>query len=326
MMNLWLRVKRLLKRSIRYCYSKVRSTPTGIAISRRLWRTYRWAEIGWQNSTGKYTFVTIEELVAWTNEWIKSFPINYDAIVGIPRSGLLVASLIAVKLGKPLTTPQLLAENQYWMSNRAETDREIKRILLVDDAVGFGDSFEQSKPYLAKIGDNISVTTAALIVDDTSKNMVDLYYKIIPFPHMYEWNMMHVKKGKLACDMDGVICEECTPAIDSDEESYSNWIRNARPYLIPAFEIDVIISNRLEKYRAATVEWLSKHGVQYKELLLWDIEFKEEREGKWAQNKVASILKTKPDIVWESGLDQASEIWKSTKIPTLCVDEMILFS
>ncbi len=318
-------IKRLIKRAIRFFYGKIEQTDAGNTISRRLRHVYRRADIKWRYSTGKFTFVTIDDLVTWTNEWIKTFPTNYDIIVGIPRSGLFVASQIAMKLGKPLTTPELLAKNQYWMSHRPKATIEIKKILLVDDAISIGNSVEKNRQLVASINNDFSVTTAALIVDDTSRHMVDLYHKIIPFPNMFEWNIMHVKRGKLACDMDGVICEECPPDIDSDEQLYTNWIKTAKPYLIPAFEIDFVISNRLERYRTITEEWLAKQGVRYKELLLWDIESKEEREGKWAQNKVAYIVKTNPDIVWESSRDQASEIWKATKIPTLCLDEMILF-
>ena len=320
------RITKLIKSAIRYLLDKIGQPEVAGTLSRRLRRIYRRADVKWKYSTGKYTLVTLDELVTWTGEWIKTFPHNYDIIVGIPRSGLLVANLIAVKLGKPLTTPELLDKNRYWMSQRPKNSIEVKRILLVDDAIYLGDSVEKNRQLVASINSDFSVTTASLIVDDASKNMVDLYYKAIPFPNMFEWNIMHVKRGKLACDMDGVICEECSPAIDSDEEQYRNWIKNARPYLIPAFEIDIIISNRLEKYRAITEEWLAGHGVRYKELLLWDIESKDEREGKWAQNKIAHVLKTAPDIVWESSLGQASDIWNATRIPTLCIDEMILFS
>ena len=83
----------------------------------------------------KYRFVTFAQLMAWTTEWVRSFPTSYDLIVGIPRSGLLVAHIVALKLGKPVTTPELLHENRYWKSPQMDGTTDYKRILLIDDSV-----------------------------------------------------------------------------------------------------------------------------------------------------------------------------------------------
>jgi hypothetical protein len=138
--------------------------------------------------------------------------------------------------------------------------------------------------------------------------------------------MLHSKMGRLASDLDGVICEDCPPGVDGDEEKYRRWLTNAKPYLIPNFEFDTIISSRLEKYRAETEKWLQLHGVKYKELVLWNLESKKERKGQHAQHKVDYLLKIKPDMFWESSFWEAKEIWAKTSIPTLCVDQMLLFS
>lgn len=273
----------------------------------------------------KYNFVTIDELVLWTTEWIKSFPNTYDVIVGIPRSGLLVANLIALKTGKPLTTPELFIRDHYWQSDLIDKKEEYKNILLVDDSITSGKTIEESLQLLRSY-ENLNITKAALIATEESKALVDLYYKIIPHPRVFEWNLLHSKKGKLVSDLDGVICENCPPGVDLNEELYTKWIKNAKPYLIPAFEIDVILSNRLEKYRSETEEWLAKHGVRYKELILWDIQSKKERGGKHAQRKIEVLLKIKPDMFWESSFAEAKHIWEATKISTICIDEMILFS
>lgn len=272
---------------------------------------------------GKFTFVTIDELVRWTAEWIKLFPTTYDLIVGIPRSGLLVANIVALKLGKPFTTPELFMQNHYWKS-KLINKKEYANILLIDDSITSGKAMAESCQILRSYRKNLSITKAALIATDNSKELVDLYYKIIPHPRIFEWNLLHAKKGKIASDLDGVICENCPPGVDSDEHSYAEWIKNAKPYLIPAFEIDVIVSNRLEKYRAETENWLSKHGVRYKELILWGIQSKKERNGRHAQRKIGVLLKIKPELFWESSFWEAKQIWEATKIPVLCFDEMIL--
>jgi len=273
----------------------------------------------------KINFVTFDELVVWTNEWLRTFPTTYDLIVGTPRSGLLVANIIALKLGKPLTTPEFFCQNKFWMSKQIDINTDLVNILLVDDSITSGKAMEEAFNCLQLSNREIKITKAALITTEESKSLVDLYYKIMPHPRWFEWNMMHAKKGKLAVDMDGVLCENCPPGVDADEKLYLNWIKNARPYLIPAFEVDAIVSNRLEKYRSETERWLAQHNVRYKELILWDIESKKERNGRHAQRKVEVLVKIRPDIFWESSLHEAQEIWKNTKIPTICFDEMCLF-
>lgn len=274
----------------------------------------------------KYRFVTLAELMAWTNEWVRSFPTSYDLIVGIPRSGSLVAHILALKLGKPVTTPDLLNENQYWMTPQGRRTSDHKRILLIDDSISRGEKFCKTLAMVRSTNPEWDVATGALIVTPEAKHLVDLYYSEIPQPRFFEWNMLHVKKGFLASDLDGVICENCPPGVDADHARYEKWIRSAKPYLIPTFEIDVILSSRLECYRRETEEWLARYGIRYRELMLWEIGSKREASGKHAQHKIEKLLRIKPEMFWESSLVQAREIWRATKIPTLCIDEMRMFA
>ncbi len=274
----------------------------------------------------KYSFVTFTELVTWTNEWARSFPTTYDLIVGIPRSGLLVAHILALKLGKPVTTPKLLHENRYWKSPQMDGTPDYKRILLIDDSISKGEKFCENLAMLRAENPKWEVISGALIVTPEAKHLVDLYHMEIRQPRLFEWNMLHVKKGFLASDLDGVICENCPPGVDADDARYEEWIHSAKPYLIPTFEIDVILSSRLECYRRETEEWLARYGVRYRELMLWEIGSKREASGKHAQHKIEKLLRIKPEMFWESSLVQAREIWRATKIPTLCIDEMKLFA
>ncbi|MBW2296680.1 MAG: hypothetical protein JRF32_03620 [Deltaproteobacteria bacterium] len=283
----------------------------------------------------KFCFVALEDAIIWTSEWLKSFPIQYDIIVGIPRSGMLIASIIALKLGKPLTTPDLFAKKEFWLSTKVDQHPNfIKQmnVLLVDDSINSGKSMRESIDFMRQAEFDFDITTAALITSDETNPLVDIYYKYIKHPRIFEWNMLHRKTAsyfeheKIALDMDGVLCENCPPHTDSDENAYTQWIRSAKPYLIPSFEIDAIVSCRLEKYRADTVKWLSNHNVRYKKLILWNIESKKQRKGLFAKHKIDAILRINPAIFWESNLNQAENIWKATKTPVFCIDNWIMFN
>jgi len=289
-----------------------------------------------RNLTGKkFNFVSVDLASYWTLEWIKTFPERYDLVVGVPRSGMFIASLIALKLGKGLTTPELLVEGKYWHSNFVKDRAPITsdtHVLLVDDAMDTGRAMTRAMQQIRSVNSDIKVSRACLIVREEAIPDVDLYFKVIPAPRVYEWNILHRKiasywgHGRLAVDMDGVLCANCPPGVDQDEKLYLEWITAANPYLIPAFEIDAIVTSRLEKYREATEDWLRKHNVLYKKLYMWDVASKDERKGKFAKYKIDELLRIKPDMFWESSAEQSEAIWKKTGIPTLCIDTMNLLA
>ncbi|MGI9261770.1 MAG: phosphoribosyltransferase family protein, partial [Woeseiaceae bacterium] len=282
----------------------------------------------------KFKFVSIDQATAWTNEWVKSFPQQYDLIVGVPRSGVFIASIVALRLGKGLTTPDLLANGEYWHSKRAGpklSHDQFKNILLVDDALDKGRAMTAAKEIVMQAGPHFSVTCASLLVKEETKHLADLYHVVMEPPRTYEWNIMHRKiasyagKGILAVDMDGVLCANPPEGADADEEWYLEWMKSANPYLIPGFEIDIILTSRLEKYREQTEDWLRRNNVQYGELRMWDVPEKSMRKG-FAKYKVDALLSIKPDMYWESDWEISQRIWDETRIPTLCIDEMTMLS
>lgn len=289
-----------------------------------------------RNLSGKnFKFVSIHDATVWTAEWIKTFPVQYDLVIGIPRSGMLVASIVALKLGKGLTTPELFRDGKFWNSSfrndRMSIDK-VKRVILIDDSVDKGRAMSDALDLILSMNDDIAVTKAALIVRQEVESMVDLFHKVIAPPRLYEWSILHRKiasyweHGILASDMDGVLCEDCPADVDHDEVLYLDWIRSAKPYFIPIFEIDAIVTSRLEKYRPETEEWLRLHKVKYKTLHMWNISSKKERNGKFARYKIEELTRIKPDMFWESSWPQSQSIWDETRIPTLCIDEMTLLN
>ena len=273
-------------------------------------------------------FVTLDDMLACTNDWIRSFPEAYDVIVGIPRSGLLVANIIASKLGKPLTTPDGFVEGRVWMTKRSayEGRKQNQKILLVDDRVSKGRELRSILAMLQEQSEEFQITKASLFVTNEAASLVNLYYKIIPDPVLFEWNLLHSKQGILATDMDGVLCDDPPKGLDANEAAYVEWMRNAKPYLIPLYEIDAIISSRLERYRAETENWLAKHRVPYKQLILWNLSSLDERRGNFAKYKSEVLMRVKPDLYWESNINEAKQIHQSTRLPILCTEQMTLLS
>jgi uncharacterized HAD superfamily protein/hypoxanthine phosphoribosyltransferase len=275
-------------------------------------------------------FITFQQLTDWTIEWTKRLPQNYDVIVGIPRSGLIVASIIACRLGKPLTTPDKMLNAEYWLPTKDQTIKigKVRNVLLVDDATGRGETMQTFYWQLKNVfGDSLNITRASLLVEKRATDKVDLYYKVLTKGAFFEWNLVHCERRPLGVDIDGVLCEEPPPEVDADERKYVNFISNARPYIIPQYTIEVIVTNRLERYREITEEWLKRHNVKYKNLIMLDLPSKRFRTQKiMIQNKVNAIRQFDLYWFWESNWTEAQAIYKACRIPVLCIDKMVLFS
>jgi len=268
---------------------------------------------------GRYMFVSLTDLMDMTRQWVRQWDKQYDVIVGIPRSGLLVANAVGMMLGKPVATPDMMVNNirPFYRSGReVKTDR----VILIDDSVSSGETMRKNSNMLSRYG--INHDRGALFVKPDSKQEVDIYYMETGDRRIFEWNMMHAKNCSVGFDMDGVLCEECPQHVKKSPESYADWVLNARPYLIPSYTIDVIISNRLEMFRNETEQWLDDHGVQYKKLVLWDVGW-DERRG-YDKNKARNVLKYHPELFFESSWKQAQCIWYETGIPTICIEKMVM--
>ena len=273
-------------------------------------------------------FISFREILDCTLEWIKYLPKDIDVVVGIPRSGMFVASVIALSLGKPLTSPELFAEGKVWWTKKKESQHpiQLRKVLLVDDTIGEGTTFMNAQQIILEKNPNAEIIKASLFSNPTPSVQLDYYFTVLSKGYdRFEWGLMHAHVGITATDMDGILCEECPLDADRDEEKYKEWIATVKPYRIPAYEIDAIITSRLEKYRKHTEEWLRKHGVKYKRLIMWNLPDKKFRTNS-AEYKSRELLKLKPEWYWESNFGEAKQIWKKTKIPVLCFDKMILLS
>jgi len=277
-----------------------------------------------------YDFFTIQDLTAWTLDWIKSFPEHYDVIIGIPRSGLIVASIIACKMGKPLSTPDKMLQNEFWLPTKDKTIEkgDVKNILLVDDATGRGETMQLCYEQLKNaFGNKINIIKASLLVEKRATDKVDLYYKVLTKGAFFEWNLAHCERKPLGVDIDGVLCEEPPPEVDANEEKYVAWISNAKPNLIPTYTIEVIVTNRLEKYRTITEEWLKRHNVKYRHLIMLNLPSKRLRTPEnMIGNKIKAVKQFDLRWFWESSWTEAQAIYKACRIPVLCTDKMVLLS
>ena len=277
---------------------------------------------------------SISNLNSDIKRWVSELPNDLDIIVGIPRSGLLVANLLSLHLNLPMTDVEGLCENRILqvgvrLGNERMPDlSKPKKVLVVDDSVFSGTQMKKVKSKLKDLESVHQIYYAAVYVAPQSCEHVDFLYEIVDVPRVFEWNVMHHDILANSCmDIDGILCRDPTPRENDDGDNYRKFLENVEPLFVPTKTIGWFVSCRLEKYRKLTEEWLKRHGIRYKHLVMMDLPDKETRLalGNHAKFKAEVYKSAKAALFIESSEGQAHEIVRLTGKPVLCTEtgEMI---
>jgi len=254
--------------------------------------------------------------------------------VGIPRSGMLPANLLALYLNKPYTDiNSFLNGHIYKAGARSQffDIKDFKKILVVDDSIASGAAMEKCKESFKDLSSDFSISYCAVYVIPGKEKMVDYYFEVVPLPRYFQWNILnHTTLEKACFDIDGVLCVDPSDAQNDDGEKYINFILNAPPLFIPGSKIGTIVTSRLEKYRKETETWLKNNNVKYNDLVMLDLPDMAARQkaNSHAGHKAGTYM-SKPYVLFvESDLAQAIEINRIAKKPVLCTEnfEMIFDS
>lgn len=270
-------------------------------------------------------YVTIAELSDMIRQNLWKIPHDIDLVVGIPRSGLMVANIIALYLNKRLSDLDSFIEGRIFAcgENRVSmvsTD-QVKRVLVVDDSVHSGTALNKAKRKISHLTEIYSFFYFSPIVTTTGKQSVDAYSETIDDERIFEWNLFHHPQINNSClDLDGVLCKD--PIIDDDGEQYKNFILTTPPLFLPTTTIDTIITCRLEKYRSLTEEWLRQHNIQYNNLIMLNLPTRESRLswGKHGEYKGDYYKNSSNNLFIESSSVQAQIIASISRKPVICIE------
>lgn len=263
--------------------------------------------------------------------------LKIDLVVGIPRSGMIPAYMIALALNVHCTDLKSFLENKELKKGKTRKlknnssknfPQDFEKILLIDDTISTGNSLESE---LALIPQELKdkLITFAIYSDKKERNDIDIFLKYLPSPRLFQWNIYHHSILKESCvDIDGVLCMDPTEEQNDDGEKYIEFLLNAEPNLLLTGEIHSLVTNRLEKYRPQTEQWLEKHGIKYRNLIMLDLSSKEERQRTNANYTHKAKYYKKSDLTFfiESDLSQAKVIHEKTGKPVFCVDENIMIN
>jgi orotate phosphoribosyltransferase len=241
--------------------------------------------------------------------------------------GVLAANLIALHLNRPLVDVDGFLQGRQWHGGERQAlfsssnNSRAAKALVVDDTVHRGNEIRKVKERINAAGLGQRVVYACVYVAPESQDKVDFWCEVVPPPRVFEWNLMHHSFLDDACmDIDGVLCRDPTPEENDDGPGYRAFVANVEPLLIPTVRIGHLVTSRLEKYRELTVSWLSRHRVNYRELVMMNYATKDERiaAGSHAEFKAQVYKRTEALLFVESDREQAGAIARLSGWPVFC--------
>lgn len=250
------------------------------------------------------------QVIAW------QLPPDVGLVVGVPRSGLLAGSILALQLNLALTDLQGFLDGREIAVGkrpvRAGPGARARRAVVVDDSIGTGSQFRLARAQVEDAGLSDGVLYATAFVTPQNRGLPDLYAEVVDDPRVFGWNLMHHPKllSRTCFDIDGVLCVDPLDEENDDGERYTAFVRNARPLFVPSSSVGYVVTSRLEKYRWATEEWLRNLGIEYRELVMMDLESAVERQALAAHGRAKAEFYARSDaeLFLESDYRQAAEI------------------
>jgi len=231
---------------------------------------------------GKPRFVSLGQLHRDTLELASMVPPDTVAVVGVARSGMATASLVAMMAHLPLftirqTLGDVISCGNGWRLGAKHVRAPKGRVVVIDDTVMTGNSLRAIRPIVEReFGE---ATTACVYVNPKAARKPDITVHELGWPHLLEWNLFNsVLSPNLACDFDGVFCHDCQPGQDDDGLAYLDFINNARPLYTPRrVPVPLVVTARIEKYREPTLAWLRRQGIRVNQLIMHPAKTLQER-------------------------------------------------
>jgi len=273
---------------------------------------------------------SIDDLNRDVKNWLLRLPEDIEIVAGLPRSGMLAANMLALHMNLPLTDVQGIIEGRVLMSGprcAVQADADFlatpRKVMVLDDCVFTGKQVENAKRRIDEASLPHQVLYGGVYVEPQKAGMLDFYCKCLPWPHVFEWNIMHHWILQNSCvDIDGVLCRNPSVEEDDDGPAYEAFIRDAAPYIRASRKIGWLVTCRLEKYRRQTIEWLARHGVQYDNLVMLDLPDRRSRLRARcdASFKAQTYRSTNASLFIESSRYLSAEIAKIAGREVFCTD------
>jgi hypoxanthine phosphoribosyltransferase len=322
----WCQIKHGVKKTATSAPPQVRLAGVRTGGGRSIGSSFR--------ESGETQWVSLQQLAFDVQELASKIPSDVVAIVGVARSGITPASMVASLLHLPLiairqTLNDVIEVGNGWRLGGSHhiATAATGKVAIIDDTVMTGNSLKAIAGIVQKRFPN--AITCAVYVNPLAKRKPDIWVRDLGWPHLLEWNIFNsVLSPNVAVDFDGILCQDCPRGSDDDGPRYLDFIRNAKPLYVPRkVPIPLIVTARIERYRAETVAWLQRHRINFYNLVMHpaatlaernrdDIAaYKAKHFGEWARHHIA---RPAPLMFIESEDWQARRISQLTGQLTVC--------
>ena len=282
-------------------------------------------------------YITFTNLVTDIRNNLFKIPHDIDFVIGIPRSGMIVGSIISEYINVPLIDidgfkngEKPRGGDRLGLTQKKET----KKVLVVDDTCNSGKAMKRTKDKLK--GYDYDFIYLVAYLEGKGSDCIDIYLRDVreytkDFPIvLYEWNLFHhypFITQRCMYDIDGVLCTE--PPDERNKQEYEEYIKNAIPLFIPTVPIGKIVTYRLSKYINETENWLKEQGIKYGQLIMFNADSYESRQksGISPEYMKGTVYKNDPNSILfiESDDWQAMNIHQISGKPVLCVSTNKLY-
>ena len=264
-----------------------------------------------------FQWISLAKLTRDTIALAGRLPTNLAGVGGVPRSGMIPASILATLLHLPLWEvgehgpPRMLRHG-----GRGTGGDPAGPVLVVDDTLYHGYALDRVRQATKDVP--LKFVWAVVYVRRGFAGRVDLYHEQVPDLHVLEWNWANngplagfaanqgYGKG-MATDLDGIICHD-----------HASRGEPGTPYMVPRkHPVPLICTGRRESDRPQTESWLQKHGVQWKRLAMLPNDASDSAEG-ISRHKVSHFVESGCGAFLESDPEQAELIHRGSGRPVIC--------
>lgn len=201
-------------------------------------------------------------------------PPSVDLVVGIPGSGMLAGSLIALSLNTLAADLQGFIENRtlrHGFTRNTKTfyssPREARHVLLVNDAIVSGHTMQKAREKISAAGIEQIITACVVYAGHEHTENADLIFEQLRPPFAFEWSLMYSPLLQDCCvDIDGLFLDIPLTNDVEDRQARMRSIRDARPLTVPSQPAGVLVTDYPETFRHEIETWLDKHNIRYRKL------------------------------------------------------------
>ncbi len=251
---------------------------------------------------------SIAELNDTVVRWTAALPSDIELVVGVPRSGLLVANLLSMYLNLPMTDVDGLVSGRVLRAGaryKGESGSTLlsrpRNVLVVDDSVSYGGQMGRVRREIADADLPHRIDYAAVYITPEARDerLVDHFCEVVARPRVFEWNLMHNQSllARSCISIEGVLCPLDSAFESAGEEASSSGLDGVEPLWIPDHPVGWLLSTQSEASRPRTEDWLASHGVDYTRLVM-----RGEHEG-WSERAGEKDVWFKAEIYESSGAD-----------------------